>query len=174
MAGSLRLLLQPIGTPGRELELVQGCTLDLAVHGAGTTNASDSAVPAKIEFVGRFTPAVRTHPALDERALGELSGTIELSGPLRQGFFVCDEASLEQLRNPPPIRLPTTTRSPSSLASSSSNFSTRFRAPTDKPRSRACASRPTPATSATSKWWPSSPWAARQKPTSTKTTRSTS
>jgi hypothetical protein len=102
MAGSLRVLLQPIGTPGRDLELVQGCTLDLCTHGSKTTNASDSAVPAKIEFIGRFTPKVRTHPAPDERPLGELSGTIELRGPLRRGFFECDDASLEQLRNPPP------------------------------------------------------------------------
>jgi hypothetical protein len=35
--------------------------------GAGATNASGSAVPAKIEFVGRFTPAVRTRPTPDER-----------------------------------------------------------------------------------------------------------
>jgi hypothetical protein len=102
MPGSLRLLLQPIGTPGRELELVQGCSLGLAAHGSKTSNASVSPVPAKIEFVGRFTPEVRTHPAPDERPLGELSGTIELRGPLRQGFFTCDDASLEQLRNPPP------------------------------------------------------------------------
>ncbi len=101
MARSLRLLLRPIGTPGRELEQVQGCTLDLAEHGAGATNASDSAVPAKIEFLGRFTPAVRTRPTPEERPLGELSGTIELQGSSRRGLFRCDAASLEQLRNPP-------------------------------------------------------------------------
>ena len=100
MARSLRLLLRPIGTPGRELEQVQGCTLDLSTHGAGTTNASDSAVPAKIEFVGRFTPAVRTHPTPDERPLGELSGTVELRGPFQEGFFRCDPGSLDQLRDP--------------------------------------------------------------------------
>lgn len=101
MARSLRLLLRPIGTPGRDLEQIQGCTLNLATHGAGTTKASDSAAPAKIEFVGRFTPAVRTRPAPEERPLGELSGTVELRGPLQQGFFRCDAASLDQLRDPP-------------------------------------------------------------------------
>lgn len=101
MARSLRLLLRPIGTPGRELEQVQGCTLDLAERGAGTTNASDSAVPAKIEFLGRFTPAIRTRPTPDERPLGELTGTIELRGTSRRGFFRFDAASLQQLRDPP-------------------------------------------------------------------------
>ena len=67
MARSLRLLLRPIGTPGRDLERVRGCTLDIETHGAGTTKASESAVPAKIEFLGRFTPEVRTHPTPEER-----------------------------------------------------------------------------------------------------------
>jgi hypothetical protein len=101
MAGSLRLLLEPIGTPGREFQEVQGCTLRLAKHGAGTTSATKSAVPAKIEFVGRFKEAVRTRPLPDERALGELDGTIELAGGLREPLFRCDPASLDQLRNPP-------------------------------------------------------------------------
>ena len=102
MIGSLRLLLRPIGTPGRDLEAVQGCTLDLSRHGPGSSNASTSAVPAKLEFLGRFTSEVRTHPAPDERPLGELAGTVELRGPLLQGLFRCDPTSLDQLRNPPP------------------------------------------------------------------------
>jgi hypothetical protein len=101
MVGSLRLLLGPIGTPGRELEEVQGCTLSLAMHGSGNTSATASAVPAKIEFVGRFTEAVRTRPAPDERPLGALDGTIELADGLRGALFRCDPASLDQLRDPP-------------------------------------------------------------------------
>ena len=58
-------------------------------------------MPAKIEFVGRFTGEVRTHPTPEERPLGELSGTVELKGASRRGFFRCDDASLERLRHPP-------------------------------------------------------------------------
>jgi hypothetical protein len=45
---------------------------------------------------------VRTNPTPEERPLGELSGTIELSGPSQEGLFRCDAASLDQLRDPPP------------------------------------------------------------------------
>jgi hypothetical protein len=106
MAGSLRLLLRPIGAPGRELEQIQGCTLELAAHGSGSTNASSSAASAKIEFVGRFSEAVRTHPTPEERPLGELSGTVELRGSARKAFFRCDAASLDKLRDPPSEEVP--------------------------------------------------------------------
>jgi len=109
MPFSIRLRLDPVlaaaaGSGGGAAAVrARGVTLSFTLMGAGTTLAArDSQVPARIEFVGRFTTSVRDRPAPEEFPMGELAGEVELKGQPPTVVFRCDAASLKTLTEPPP------------------------------------------------------------------------
>src|SRR6187402_3402738 len=110
MPFSIRLRLDPVlaaAAGSREgaaaAVRARGVTLSFTLMGAGTTLAvRDSQVPARIEFVGRFTASVRDRPAPEEFPMGELTGQVELKGQPPSVVFTCDAASLKILTEPPP------------------------------------------------------------------------
>src|SRR6187399_579388 len=104
MAASLRLLLSPVNAGESAFDPVEvvGFYLAFANRGAGDSKAqTGAALPAKIEFIGRFSATVRDKPAPDERPLGELSGEIMLADDPLAATFTCDEESLETLVKAP-------------------------------------------------------------------------
>ena len=103
MPFALRCRLDPIfaedDAPGLK---VIGVAPDFTLRGSGVSSAvRDSAVPAKLEFVGRFSKSIRERDTPDERPLGELSGQLSLLRDPPRVEFLCDPDSLATLAREP-------------------------------------------------------------------------
>src|SRR5205814_7809020 len=100
MPFALRVRLDPVltrtaqGGPASVTAVRPGFT----TRGDGLTKAPKGApVPAKLEFVGRFTSTVRDHPGPTEFALGELTGQLTMTTGPATVKFACDADSLKAL-----------------------------------------------------------------------------
>lgn len=105
MAFSLRLRLDSILTASSDASRaprVKGLQLGFTTLGASVSNTKrDARLPAKVEFVGRFTKTLRDKPAPEETPLGELTGQIEVTGDPLVIEFACDPDSLSKLTEEP-------------------------------------------------------------------------
>jgi hypothetical protein len=104
MPAALRLLLSPIlaGESAFDPLEVVALRLEFLERGPAPSQAIlGSAVPAKIEFIGRFSATARGTPAPIEQALGELIGEVLLNDGSLGVTFTCDKESLSRLAEIP-------------------------------------------------------------------------
>ena len=106
MPFSLRLRLDPVLTPGQkkdELPRVTGMVASFTTRGKLASKAKrDAPVPAKFQFTARLAASIRDKPTPQEAPLGELTGTLELTGGPIAPVFECDAESLTKLTEEPP------------------------------------------------------------------------
>jgi hypothetical protein len=89
--------------PGRTVASPSGLKLGFSLFGSGASQAErDAPAPATISFVGHFTSYIRNKPEPEQVPLGELAGTVLLTGSPLAVVFTCDADSLTKLTEEPP------------------------------------------------------------------------